>query len=277
VLGTTTAQLVFVDPGQLAIAAGQVIAPVGGSLLACATGGCGGNFSTLTTTPGTITSVVASGTQLFFAETGTSGARFMESCDVASCATPTQLGATSGAAGGAPGDPSVAGGVLAFKAAGLYVSPTTGFPDGGATLLANLSGVLGGGIWNDGTNVYLGVGGAFTTDDAGAVQVTNGSGYVARCALSGCGGTPTVLASGESNVGNVVIDGTDVYWPVQGPYDASGAPTGPGSIQTCSTTDQCTSVHAVVSGGHPATITVDSSFVYWADWDAQTISKMPRH
>jgi hypothetical protein len=277
VLGTTTAQLVFAGPGQVALAAGKVIAPVGGALLSCATGGCGGTLATLTATPGVITSVVAVGTQLFFGETGAAGARFMESCDVASCATPTQLGATSGAEGAAPGDPSVAGSVLAFKAGALFVAPTTGFADGGATQLADLSGVLGGGIWNDGTNVYFGVQGTFTTDDAGVSSVPNGTGYVARCAVTGCAGAPTKLATGESNVGNLVVDGTDIYWAVQGPYDASGAPTGPGSILTCSTSDLCASIHPLVSSGNPSTLTADATYVYWADPTAQTISRVRRH
>jgi hypothetical protein len=83
--------------------------------------------------------------------------------------------------------------------------------------------------------------------------------------------------SGESNVGGPVVSGTDVYWPVGGPVDANGNPTGPGSIQTCSTTDGCVTVKTLVSSGNPSTIVVDATHVYWGDPHAKTISRFPRH
>ena len=272
VLATTSALLVFAGEHEVALAADKVIAPVGGSLMACATGGCGGVLSTITTTPGYITSVTASGTQLYFGETGAVGSRFMESCDVASCATPTKLGATTGA----PGDPSVSGSTLTFAGRDLFVTPTSGFPDGGATLLASTTGLTGMGMWNDGTDVYFGIGGLLETNDAGDSYTQNGTGYVARCALAGCSGKPTVIASAESNVGGVVVDGTDVYWPVMGPLDANGLPTAEGRIETCSKTDGCATVKTFVRGGNPARIAVDAAYVYWADQNARTISRMAR-
>jgi hypothetical protein len=79
-------------------------------------------------------------------------------------------------------------------------------------------------------------------------------------------------------VGAVVVAGTDVYWPVEGPFDStSGLPTGPGSVQTCSTTDGCAVVTTLASGGNPSTLAVDSTHVYWGDPIAQTISRIPRH
>lgn len=126
--------------------------------------------------------------------------------------------------------------------------------------------------------MYFSVGGQSETDDAGVTSIVNGTGYVARCAVTGCGGSPTVLASGESNVGSVVVAGTDVYWPVAGPTDSvTGNPTGPGSIQTCSTKDGCKAVRTLASGGNPSTLTVDASHVYWGDPVAQTISRIRRH
>jgi hypothetical protein len=277
VLGTASADLVFVTGPEVVLAEGKVIVPVGGDLMACATSGCGGKLSTLASTSGIITSLTASGNKLFFGLTGFSdGSRSVDSCEVDHCATPHVLGVTSDAPGSAPGDPSVSGDMVAFLADALYVTPTQGFPAAGATLLAHLNGI-GGGIWNDGTNVYVGVSGQFETDDAGDTSIQNGTGYVARCALTGCGQNPKVLASGESNVGAVVVAGTDVYWPVEGPFDpTSGLPTGPGIIQTCSTTDGCATVATIASGGNPSTITVDDSYVYWGDPIAQTITRLPR-
>jgi hypothetical protein len=278
VLGTASADLVFVDGPEVALAEGKVIVPVGGNLLACATSGCGGKLSTVTSTSGIITSVSAAGNKLLFGLTGFEpGSRSIDSCDVNDCASPHILGVTSDAPGSAPGDPSFSSGTVAFVSDALYATPAHGFPAAGPTLLAHLDGI-GGGLWNDGTNVYFAVGGKFETDDAGDSVIENGTGYVARCAVTGCGGKPTVLASGESNVGAVVVSGTDVYWPVEGSFDAtSGLPTGAGSIKTCSTTNRCATVSTIASGGNPSTIAVDSSYVYWGDPIAQTISRIARY
>jgi hypothetical protein len=272
-LATTSANLVFNDGvATVALAGGKVIVPLDGTLMACATGGCGGTLSTITSVTGVITSLTAVGTTLYFGVTGAAGSRFVESCDMASCTTPHVIGATAGA----PGDPSVSGTTLAFSAKGIWVAPTTAFPAAGATLLANTNGIPVG-LWNDGTDVYFGIGGSFTTDDAGNSTIQNDSGYVARCAVGGCGGSPTTVVSGESNVGGPVVSGTEVYWPVGGPVDANGNPTAPGSIQRCSTTDACATVTTLVSGGNPSTIAVDANYVYWGDPYAKTISRFPRH
>jgi hypothetical protein len=273
VLGTTTASLVFNDyVGTVALAGGKVVVPSDGTLLGCATTGCAGTLSTITSQTGTITSLSAVGTTLYFGLTGAAGSRYLESCDVGSCATPSVIGPTTGA----PGDPSVASGVVAFDAQGIWVSPVGGFPDGGATLLASTNGGGPVGLWNDGTNVYFGVGGTFVTDDAGDSTLANGTGFIGRCAVTGCGGTATKLVQNESNVGGPVVSGTDVYWPVGGPVDSSGNPTAPGSIQTCSTTDACATVKTLASGGHPATIAVDTTYVYFGDPYAKTISRVAR-
>ncbi len=200
----------------------------------------------------------------------------MDSCEVGNCATPHILGVTSDAPGAAPGDPSASGNTVAFVSDALYATPAHGFPAAGPTRLATLNGISGG-LWNDGTNVYFGVSGQFDADDAGDTSIQNGTGYVARCAVTGCGGHPKILASGESNVGAVVVSGTDVYWPVEGPFDpSSGLPTGTGSIQTCSTTNGCATVTMLTSGGNPSTLTVDANYVYWGDPIAQTISRIAR-
>jgi hypothetical protein len=227
----------------------------------------------VTTQSGTITSVTAVGTTLYFGLTGPVGSRFMESCDVTSCATATVLGATSHA----PGDPSISGKTLAFGAGDVFVTPTSGFPDGGPTSLTSLTGFLGLGLANDGTDVYISMSGKTDTTDAGDTIILNDTGYVARCALTGCGGKPHMIVNGESNVGGVVTDGNDVYWPVVGPEDVNGAPTGTGMIQTCSKTDGCATVKTFVSEGHPSTLAVDANHLYWADPVAQTISKIARH
>lgn len=278
VLATTSALLVFSDAEEVALAAGKVIVPVGGDLMACDTGGCGGTLSTVTSSSGFITSVSSRGNELFFGVTGSApGARSLDSCDVNHCASPHVIGVTSNAGGSAPRDPSYRDGTVAFLSKGVYVTPAQSFPAAGATLLASRDGI-GGGVWNDGTDVYFSVGGQFETDDAGDSSILNGTGYVARCAVTGCGGNPKILASGESNVGGVVVAGTDVYWPVGGPFDAAtGLPTGPGSIQTCSTNDGCATVRTLASGGNPSTLTVDSSHVYWGDPVAKTISRIRRH
>jgi hypothetical protein len=279
VLAVTSAQLLFGGSDQVALTSGKVIVPVAGTLFACDTGGCGGQLSTVIKTSDFITSVTARGNEVFFGLSGfESGSRTVVACDINHCATPRVLGTTDDL-GSAPHYPSFSdrSSTVAFKQNGIYITPARGFPAAGPTLLTSADGVEGG-VWNDGTDVYFSVGGQLATDDQGNSWIANDTGYVGRCAVTGCGGNATLLASGESNVGGIVVAGDDVYWPVGGPVDnVSGLPTGPGSIQTCSKTDGCAVVTTLAAGGNPSQLTVDSSYVYWGDPFAMKISRIRRH
>jgi hypothetical protein len=77
-------------------------------------------------------------------------------------------------------------------------------------------------IATDGINVYW----TETGSNFTAAGPVTGAGLVRKCAVGGCGNSPTTLASGLDDPGGIALDDTDVYWTEAG----AGASTATGRI-----------------------------------------------
>ena len=97
--------------------------------------------------------------------------------------------------------------------------------------------------------------------DAQNVYWTNQvGGQIMRCAIRGCDGQPTMLASGQSYPSAIAVDGTSIYW-------ANGGLTGKdGQIMKCAR-DGCNGAPTVLASGQPSPygIAVDATSVYWTN------------
>ena len=107
--------------------------------------------------------------------------------------------------------------------------------------------------------------------DANNVYFTDGNpeqlGMILACAKSGCGATPTVLASGLDAPTAIATDGINVYWTETGPDVVAGAPvTGAGLVRKCAVTG-CGNAPTNVATGLtlPGAIALDDANVYWTE------------
>jgi len=80
-----------------------------------------------------------------------------------------------------------------------------------------------------------------------------------KCAIAGCGGNPTVLASGQAPLG-LALAGTTVYWPNNGQ-----AYTVDGGIVAGNIGGGASTVLVPALGLYPTAIAADGVSVYWAD------------
>jgi hypothetical protein len=95
-----------------------------------------------------------------------------------------------------------------------------------------------------------------------ATAPANLDGAIWRCAIGGCGGSPTIVASGiaTGNSGaGLAVDGTNVYW------------TGAAGIMRCSVNGCGSSPTLLVAAASPAAIALDATSVYWTETTAGTI------
>jgi sugar lactone lactonase YvrE len=93
------------------------------------------------------------------------------------------------------------------------------------------------------------------------------------CAIAGCGGTPTPIASGLTVPWSVAVDATSVYIAVwNGSLNAPA--TNGGAIAQCPTSG-CTGAPASLSSveNEPYQVTVDTDYVYWAGFRDNTIKR----
>ena len=102
-----------------------------------------------------------------------------------------------------------------------------------------------------GTNVY------FVDSDARTVN---------KCAKTGCGGTPTALATMQGRPQDVAVDATDVYWT---DFDN-------GTVLKCAIAG-CNDMPTVVASGQTSVIgiAVDATAIYWTTSGA-SVMKMAK-
>ncbi len=61
--------------------------------------------------------------------------------------------------------------------------------------------------------VFTDTGASFVADEAYVYYTTHG-GDVYRCAVGGCGGTPTLVAQGQQGASQITVDASALYWQV---------------------------------------------------------------
>jgi len=84
------------------------------------------------------------------------------------------------------------------------------------------------------------------------------------CAVAGCGGTPTALASGQDYPWRVAVDGSNVYWANYfGPASVMEVPIA-GGIPTALATGE----------SNPAGIVVRGGSVFWSDTGSGRIQRL---
>jgi hypothetical protein len=134
---------------------------------------------------------------------------------------------------------------------GAVVKCAIGGCGGMPTTLATGQGTPGGSVGViavDSTNVYWTDPGTFGGSD----------GAVVKCAIAGCGGSPTTLASGQHTPAGIATDGTNVYWTNGG--------SSSGSVVMCPV-GGCGGVPTTLasSQSYPGGIAVEGTSVYWTE------------
>lgn len=116
-------------------------------------------------------------------------------------------------------------------------------------------------ITSDDTNVYW--------TEFGENQGT-GNGSVKGCPLAGCGSALIVYATALTNPRGIASDGTNVYFGTASYMAVTGA------IWSCPVAGCNGSPTKLSDAVVPYGITVDSSRVYWADFDDSTVHSVPK-
>jgi hypothetical protein len=81
-------------------------------------------------------------------------------------------------------------------------------------------------------------------------------GALAKCAIGGCGGNPTILASTPVGAAWLAVDAANLYWADNGGTH--------GEIRQCAKTG-CGGMPTVLGTGYPLQFGVDATDVYWAN------------
>jgi hypothetical protein len=171
----------------------------------------------------------------------------LRSCAIGGCkGSPTILAANQDLAW----DVAVSSGVVYWSAnsggPAVLACPISGCGDAGArTITTYPSGAAG--LAVDTSNVY------FTCNTSDLA-----TSFVLSCALTGCGSTPTVIASEQILPFTIAIDDTNVYWLEEG--------TGTeGQLQSCPKGGSCTTPTLIATGlSYPSGLTVQGTNVYFS-------------
>jgi hypothetical protein len=134
-------------------------------------------------------------------------------------------------------------GGMAVNAKNVYWSDSLGLlsvPIGGGTI-STIYGESGFGVVTDGTNVYW---------------TTATSGTVLKCAVAGCGGTPTTIASGQNEPYGIAMNATYVYW-------ANLAGGTAGTVMKADLAGTMVTTLVPTNGGAPYQVAIDSANLYF--------------
>jgi hypothetical protein len=140
---------------------------------------------------------------------------------------------------------------LANPNGGLFVCPASGCVGGrGATLVPPPIRLLA-----------FGDGSAITTS-GGATNLANAS--ILGCAITGCGGAGTVLATSQAYVSDVVADDKDVFWATVGAADPTTNAAAVGTIMRCSLPSCAGGPQKIADQVvNPVGVQIDADYVYW--------------
>ena len=230
------------DPYDIAIDSANAywVDQVGGTVNACALTGCSNSPTVLASSQSGPTGITVNGTTVYWVNigVGASGGSVM-SCATSGCAgTPTPLATSQkqpiAIAVAANGNAYWTGSSGTMKCATGSCSPTA-FGPGGSDIVV------------DGTNAY------WTATTGGPV----------RCALGGCGGAPTAIATNQFSPWAIAVDSSNVYWT-----NLSGH-----TVAFCAIAGGCGGNPTEVSPAMlPNDVAVDATNVYWVDFMVGTVS-----
>jgi hypothetical protein len=116
---------------------------------------------------------------------------------------------------------------------------------------------------------YTGNQGALAVDSVNVYWVS-GLGTVGKCASAGCGGTPTILASGLADPCLIAIDAANVYWVNFGTGSCINSIAGAGSsLMTCPIAG-CSGSPTTLVPNRPyhGGLASDGAFVYFSQYQA---------
>ena len=212
-----------------------------GAIHACPLTGCGGNPTVLAANQGQPGPVATDGVNVYWGQQG--GGPAVMSCAVTGCAgNPTTVVTTVNYVVGIATDGT---NVYWTDENVIQACPVTGCTT--PTLLATAPSVN---ITTDGTNVYW-------TSYPEPYSPSPPAITVLACAVNGCPGGPTTLATGQKNPSGIATDGVNVYW-----IDFSSG-TGASTVMSCPVGGCPNGPTTLASGQYGENIATDGINVYW--------------
>jgi hypothetical protein len=104
-----------------------------------------------------------------------------------------------------------------------------------------------------GSDIVVDANNAYWTAQAGPV----------RCALGGCGGAPTAIATGQLSSWAIAVDSANVYWTTLSGF----------TVAKCALSGTCGGNPTTLSAAtRPYGVAVDGATVYWVDFTVGTVS-----
>lgn len=97
-----------------------------------------------------------------------------------------------------------------------------------------------------------------------------GNGSVRGCSVNGCMAGPTSYAIGLTNPRGIAVDATNIYYATA----TYGGVTG--GIWSCAVAGCNGSPALLADAGIPFGVAVDSTYVYWVDWDDGSVHKVAK-